>query len=293
MFARLSLSNKSKKRLTFLLKLLLSALALAIVYSKLDPAQILKIIKSINPFWVILAIILFNLSKILSAFRLNHLFQAMGLTLENSQNLRLYYIGMFYNLFLPGGIGGDAYKIYLLKKHAQSRVKLTTIAVLVDRFSGMMAIMLLIGLLLLGFLNLSFSQSILITLSLGLFLMYPLFYLGIARFIPEFKPVFLKINAYGLAVQLAQVLCTLSILKSMSVVGLWPEYVALFLFSSIVTIVPVTIGGLGARELAFLWGHELLHVDISVAISLSLLFFVITALSSLVGVFLRFEEKSA
>lgn len=276
-----------------MLKLLLSALALAIVYSKLDPAQILKIIKSINPFWVILAIILFNLSKILSAFRLNHLFQAMGLTLENSQNLRLYYIGMFYNLFLPGGIGGDAYKIYLLKKHAQSRVKLTTIAVLVDRFSGMMAIMLLIGLLLLGFLNLSFSQSILITLSLGLFLMYPLFYLGIARFIPEFKPVFLKINAYGLAVQLAQVLCTLSILKSMSVVGLWPEYVALFLFSSIVTIVPVTIGGLGARELAFLWGHELLHVDISVAISLSLLFFVITALSSLVGVFLRFEEKSA
>ncbi len=293
MFARLSLSNKSKKRLTFLLKLLLSALALAIVYSKLDPAQILKIIKSINPFWVILAIILFNLSKVLSAFRLNHLFQAMGLTLENIQNLRLYYIGMFYNLFLPGGIGGDAYKIYLLKKHAQSRVKLTTIAVLVDRFSGMMAIVLLIGLLLLGFLNLSFSQSILITLSLGLFLMYPLFYFVIARFIPEFKPVFLKINAYGFAVQLAQVLCALSILKSMSVVGLWPEYVALFLFSSIVTIVPVTIGGLGARELAFLWGHELLHVDISVAISLSLLFFVITALSSLVGVFLRFEEKSA
>jgi len=37
---------------------------------------------------------------------------------------------MFYNLFLPGGIGGDGYKIYLLNKLSNKSIKsLTTVTI--------------------------------------------------------------------------------------------------------------------------------------------------------------------
>jgi hypothetical protein len=279
------------KRLLFLGKILLSGLALALVFSKLDVSQTLSILKSLNVAWLLLAILLFNLSKILSAFRLNRLFAAIGLNLLEVQNLRLYYIGMFYNLFLPGGIGGDAYKIVMLKKHKQSTVKKTTLAVFLDRLSGMLAIVFLIGVIIVGVLQLEIPEMYAAVIYLLLLALYPLFYLGLNYLLKEFKPAFISISVLGFGVQFSQILCALCLLQAMDVGNLWPEYIALFLFSSIVTIVPITIGGLGARELAFLWGHRLLNVDISLAISLSLLFFLITAFSSLIGAFLRFEEK--
>jgi glycosyltransferase 2 family protein len=36
--------------------------------------------------------------------------------------IQLYLLGIYYNLFLPGGIGGDGYKIYLLKQKIKIKV---------------------------------------------------------------------------------------------------------------------------------------------------------------------------
>lgn len=58
---------------------------------------------------------MFNISKIISSIRLNRYFKDINLSLSQTYNLKLYYLGMFYNLFLPGGIGGDGYKIYIIK----------------------------------------------------------------------------------------------------------------------------------------------------------------------------------
>src|SRR6476646_11862338 len=56
------------------------------------------------------------------------------------RNIKLYWMGMFYNLFLPGSISGDAYKVVLLKKRYDSSYKKTSAAVLLDRFSGLLAL---------------------------------------------------------------------------------------------------------------------------------------------------------
>ncbi len=52
---------------------------------------------------------------------------------------------MFYNLFLPGSISGDAYKVVRLTKDFNVAYKKTTAAVLLDRFSGLLALGLLLG----------------------------------------------------------------------------------------------------------------------------------------------------
>ena len=52
---------------------------------------------------------------------------------------------MFYNLFLPGAISGDAYKVVLLTRKYDVSYKKITAAVLLDRFSGLLALGLILS----------------------------------------------------------------------------------------------------------------------------------------------------
>src|SRR5690625_7866997 len=47
---------------------------------------------------------------------------------------------MFYNFFIPGGVGGDAYKTYLLSKSFDKSLKRIGKLVFVERFLGLIAI---------------------------------------------------------------------------------------------------------------------------------------------------------
>src|SRR5690606_17100394 len=90
-----------------------------------------------GPLQLFFALLLFVVSKGLAAFRLNLYFHQIGAPLSQGSNLRLYLLGMFYNLFLPGGIGGDAYKGYVVQRQYDPGSKKVISALLVDRLSGM------------------------------------------------------------------------------------------------------------------------------------------------------------
>ena len=68
------------------------------------------------------------------------------------------------------------------------------------------------------------------------------------------------------------------------------EYIFIFLLSSVVAILPFTIGGLGAREVVFLWGSNLFFLDKHQSIYISILFYIITVVVSLIG--LRWVYKN-
>jgi len=91
---------------------------------------------------------------------------------------------------------------------------------------------------------------------------------------------------WGLGVQLLQLLCAWTILASLSIDHAVLEYLTLFLVSSVVAVLPLTIGGVGVRELTFLYGLGYIGEEPSLGVTFSFLFFMITALSSLMGLFL-------
>ena len=105
------------------------------------------------------------------------------------------------------------------------------------------------------------------------------------QFFPSFIYSFWPTLWLGLAVQALQVLCAYSIMQALHLNEHNTEYILIFLLSSIVAILPFTIGGLGAREVVFLWGSTqfLLNKDDSVCISL--LFYLITVVISIIGVY--------
>ena len=67
-------------------------------------------------------------------------------------------------------------------------------------------------------------------------------------------------------------------------------YLIIFLVSSIVAVVPLTLGGIGSREVTFFYGAQLLGLDQGISVGVSVLFFLITAIVSLAGVWYHFKK---
>jgi len=287
------LEKISKKNvLKFLFKISVSALAIYVVLQKIDLDQTKNIILHAGIGWMLLALLVFNVSKIISSIRLNKFFESIGLVLPWLYNLKLYYVGMFYNLFLPGGIGGDGYKVYLLNKSHKTNIKHLISATLLDRISGLMALVFLAFLLAL-FVDLSFMGSWITWTLIGLLIVaYPVYFLAFRLVFKRFIKAFSISTLYSLGVQLAQLLCAFLILKALLVSDLYIEYLTLFLLSSVVAVLPFTIGGIGARELVFIFGADYLFIDKNTAVAFSILFFVITAISSFSGIFFETKLKS-
>jgi len=279
--------RKLKKHLKTALKVLITVGAFAYVLSKVDLDVLIGTLKSADLFWLALASLAFNLSKIISSVRLNYYFRMLKLELSELENLRLYYMGMFYNLFLPGGISGDGYKVYLLHKHFATPYKGLLQATLLDRISGLSALLFFAGIL---FLFSSFNglHPYLQPLALlGLVLVLPVNYLMTQKMFSRFLPVFTPTTLYAFGVQAMQIVAAACIVISLPSAPGLIDYLTLFLISSVVAVLPISIGGIGVRELTFLYGFELIGGDVTSAVTFSMLFFIITAISSMIGVFVK------
>jgi uncharacterized membrane protein YbhN (UPF0104 family) len=273
------------------LKISVTVAAIYVVIGKIDLAETKNTLLSANPYWLLMALLFFNLSKWVSSVRLNGFFRQAGLDLTFRYNLILYYVGMFYNLFLPGGIGGDGYKVFLLNRNFGIPVRPLIGATLLDRINGLVALVFLALFLLLA-VDLSISgipvELLLIVL---LVMIYPAFYLSVWLFFRRFSGYFLWPNLLSMGVQVSQLVCAVFILWALGINTLYLEYLVLFLLSSIVAVLPFTIGGIGARELVFIFGANYLMIDKNTAVAFSLLFFLLTAISSFAGTFLEFKLK--
>jgi uncharacterized membrane protein YbhN (UPF0104 family) len=238
--------------------------------------------------WLFLSVLFYFFSKVVSGFRLNINFRNIKLYLPEWENMKLYWLGMFYNLFLPGAISGDAYKVIILKRSFQAPIKKTSIAVLLDRFSGLLGLGILIsayGILLLDDYLIDIALTAFIPISIFIF------YLIIRFFFKDFLPGFFYTFLLGLLVQALQVVCIYFIMRSLSIPLHQSEWVFIFLISSAISVLPVSLGGgLGTRELVFAEGAHFFQLAPEVGIVISLLFYVNNLLSSAGGVYFVFHN---
>lgn len=264
-----------------LIKLALTVAALWYVFAKIELQQVIEIIGQSSKSYLAGALILFVLSKMVSSVRLNRYLGSIGIRISQKAHMKLYLLGMYYNLFLPGGIGGDGYKIYLLNKRYEVPTRQIFWAVMMDRVIGVVSLLCMAVVLFCfvpGMGRYAWYAWILIPLSI--FITYLIF----RRFFSYLLPVFLVTNLLSLVVQLLQLLSALLILLSLNVPGNLEGYLFVFLISSIVAVLPLTLGGIGSREFTFMLGAQWLGLDLNLAISMSLLFYLITAFTSIWGI---------
>ena len=283
------MTEKLRKKGITALKIVVSAVLIYFIFTKIEFKDVLQTLKKSDPLFLLLALLFFVLSKVLSAFRTNLYFHQIGAKISQLSNLKLYLLGMFYNLFLPGGIGGDAYKGYVIQKEHQPGTKKVVSSLLLDRLSGMLLLFVYACVLAILSKN-EFFQSFYWLIIVAIPLSVIAFWLVNKIFFTTTLPVFWKSVGFSALVQLAQLVSVLCILNSLSVSLDTIEYLFVFLVSSIVSVIPLTIGGIGSREVTFLYGAEWLGLDASTSIGISFTFFLITALTSLFGVIYHFKK---
>lgn len=270
------------------LKLAVTGVALWLVYKNIDTHALILIWKNANAWLFIPAFLFFALSQYISSFRLLNFFKNIRLPVPVKYNLVLYIQGMFYNIFLPGGIGGDGYKIIALHKRFGVPRKDIFSAVFFDRLSGLWALCFLIVTL---SLFVPLFNEYTLPVAVGFVLGTLAYYLVIRFFFERHINRFFRAHTLALLVQGCQLICVLFILKALDCQESFSSYLIIFLLSALATLFPFSIGGLGAREIAIVWAAAILFLNKDMAVSVSLCFYFISAILSLTGIFFLFQRK--
>src|SRR3954452_9541629 len=104
-------------------------------------------IRDANYRWIAAAIGTYLIVELAAVVRWQILLKVQGINLSNGRIVALFFIGMFYNQFLPGGTGGDIVKTYLLWKETPKQKPGALLAVMFDRMIGLIALIVITGVL--------------------------------------------------------------------------------------------------------------------------------------------------
>lgn len=137
----MKINDRMKSYAVTLLKLCFAALIIyyMVATGKLDLNQISQILHKKT---MILKVIVTLLAVVvLTTTRWYYLLLWQGITTTFKAVLRINCIGMFFNSFMPGALGGDLVKAFYIAKDNKARKVGAVMTILIDRIIGFQAIM--------------------------------------------------------------------------------------------------------------------------------------------------------
>ena len=125
--------------LVFLAKLAVSVGLIWFLLSRLSLDEITDGMYHPRWGWLVGALAVYAVSAFGGALQWSWLLKRAGIKAPGAEIRRLYFIGLFFNNFLPANIGGDAWKIVDLGRQEQRHLGVFC-ATLLDRIIGLMAL---------------------------------------------------------------------------------------------------------------------------------------------------------
>lgn len=304
-----------KKYLGTILRVGITVLGLVWAIRVIDFPVLWEILKEANWFWVFAGFLIVLSSMPLRALRWLVLLRGIGVqNVSFWQLTQLYFVGSFFNAFLPSGFGGDVVRVVEVAQEVPTDVATGT--VFLDRFTGLM-VLFVMGLIGLPFRPAEFpsgwATAILIVCLIGLVSGTVLLdgrvinWIGNSKLGQMLPQVISPVGDGPIAKFLAAVqgcgwkaiwqAFGISALFDFLVVMWWTlgalslGYVVSFLYNFVV--VPVfaialmipSVGGLGPREMLAPSLYAGAGLDAEASVAVSLIVYVMMRLSSLTGVF--------
>jgi glycosyltransferase 2 family protein len=306
-----------RRRLGLIFRSAISLLCITLVVRSANWGNVWMNVRSMNPWWLVAAFLAFTPTILIVSWRWRWLLGAHGVHLRFYRVLELNMIGQFFSAFLVGTTGGDVVKIFYVARSVPQKKAAVAFTVVVDRAIGMVA-MLFLGVAL-SFTQLQLLLSNAFTR--GFTGTFYLFAIGavVASVGATIAPVFLRRpaiqalmqrlpfasrinsvyaayertarsfgrNLVALVVSIPSQLCI--ILMGYWIMCAMHQRPPLLAFCSILTIVnmlialPVSMNGVGVRELLFKHFLALVGIDGNTAVTFSLTFFVLNLAWSLLG----------
>ena len=278
-----------KNKLLGIFQIIITVFFIYYTLSKIDLNKILEVIKSADLLFILFASIVYFLSQIISSERLWFILKENNLIISSKENIKLYMIGIFYNFFIPGGVGGDAYKGVLMNKKFQWSLKKIYKLLILDRLIGFGVIICLI-IVFSGFiLDLEFISKFNFVLA-PLYAL--LFFVGrvLVQKIFNNEIVYTKAFFISHIIQIFQFGSIILILFSLGVTENYFTFLYIFLISSVLSI--FSFGGIGIREYVFFTLASNTAVGPDIATSVGLIFTFSALISSVPGLFFLIRIKN-
>jgi len=124
-----------------LLKFLVSFALIGLFLQQIDLADVERAARTAQPLYLVAAVLLFTTSNLLGAVQWGYLLRVQEIDLPMRRVISLYFVGVFFNNFLVSNIGGDAVRVYDLKR-TTGKGSQSFAATFLDRFVGLFVLIL-------------------------------------------------------------------------------------------------------------------------------------------------------
>ena len=278
-----------KNKLLGIFQIIVTVFFIYYTLSKIGLHKILEVVKNADLLFILFASIMYFFSQIISSERLWFILKENNLIISSKENIKLYMVGIFYNFFIPGGIGGDAYKGVLMNNKFQWSLKKIYKLLILDRLIGLGVIICLI-LVFSGFiLDLKFISEFKFVLA-PLYTL--LFFVGkvLVQKIFDNEIVYTRSFFISHIIQILQFGSIVLILFSLGVTNNYFTFLYIFLISSVLSI--FSFGGIGIREYVFFTLASNTAISPDIATSVGLIFTFSALISSVPGLFFLIKIKS-
>jgi uncharacterized membrane protein YbhN (UPF0104 family) len=141
--------TSTRDLLIFAAKLAVSTLLITVVVRRLSLDEIKAALTDPSWGWLTAALAVYGLSAFGGAAQWSWILKGAGILAPGREIRRLYFIGLFFNNFLPANIGGDAYKVVDLGRREKRSLGVLA-ATILDRLLGLGALTALAVLFLVG-----------------------------------------------------------------------------------------------------------------------------------------------
>ncbi len=270
-----------KDKIKFILKLCFGLGILIFLFSKTSFKEFITLLGNADYRMFILIVFMYVIGQIISAKKWMILAVRLRFKSNFMYYVKLYFLGMFYNIFLPTNIGGDIIKISAINDKKPHSIKRAVISVLADRITGLciLAFFIIFGCCFYHKNNILNFIGIVVVLS---FLFVVSFFLYIIRhknLIPsKLKKIFDCII----------LLCKKECLYEISIISVIFHFILIFMhyciaqmyhlnipfeyyfilypITAIIASLPISINGMGIKEFAYVYMLKSFDIDISTSL---------------------------
>jgi uncharacterized membrane protein YbhN (UPF0104 family) len=313
--------KKTKPVLLFLMKLLVSTGLIVFFLTEIHIERFLGTLVSARFSYIAVALVVYLLSQILSAGRWMILARPLGFEEPFKEIVVYYLIGMFFNLFAPGTVGGDVSRVYYLARNDKTRWEKAgwavstvpaAVSVFMDRAVGMAVLIWLgaIGLVLFPEYPVPAPiRSLTFAVAVGLLVagaLVPLF----RPLLPEDgHPVVVKLRfalrayhtqwsvlpkaiVFSFLLHLIQAWIHMLLAWALQIDIPFSYCIIVYPLVGTFAAIPISLNGIGLREGGYLFMLGLIGINAEKGIAFGLLLFLIVAVDSLLGGLLFLVKRS-
>jgi uncharacterized protein (TIRG00374 family) len=304
--------ERTKKIVSLIMRLAITCAIFFLVFRKVDMQGVFATMAQAHVGLLLVAVLFQLLSTLVASYRWKLVMQRLGFGQNFLFYLRSYFKGSFFNQGLPTSIGGDALRVIDVARNGH-RKRDAFYGVAVDRGLG------LVGLLIFNLLanifapellprNVYLALNVLVLLGISGFVAF--YFLNRIKPLEQWAPtrVLLRISE-----SLDQVLCDIPAVVRHTAFSLLIHLLALlamyFIGSGVglefdlltymvvvppvilLTIVPISLAGWGVREGGMIGLFTLLGADLTLVLSMSIIYGLILILTSLPGLVVYLTGK--